>query len=447
MIQLPTGGKKLFVLDTNVILHDGECFLNFEEHDIVIPMVVLEELDKFKKGNENRNLQARRFLRKVDEYSNDVLSEDGMDLGEGCGKLWIVLTDQLNQKLGRAFLQDCPDHRILNTALLLQQQHPNRKVILITKDTNLRLKARGLKVIAQDYTTDKVDDVSQLYRGTRILETAPEVIDEFYANGGTIDKAELALDDGVDLHANEFFVFRHGSKSTLASYHAGVGSFCRVDKPHAYGIQPKNVEQTFALQALLDDSIKLVTLVGKAGTGKTLLALAAALERNNSYQQVLMGRPIVPLSNRDLGFLPGDIDAKMDPYMQPLYDNLKVIQNQFGITDPRQIGIRSMLENEKLVITPLSYIRGRSLQNVYFIVDEAQNLTPHEMKTIITRAGEGTKIVLTGDIHQIDHPYLDTESNGLSFLISRMKGQGIYAHVMLEKGERSELADLASKVL
>ena len=447
MIQLPTGGKKLFVLDTNVILHDGECFLNFEEHDIVIPMVVLEELDKFKKGNENRNLQARRFLRKVDEYSNDVLSEDGMDLGEGCGRLWIVLTDQLNQKLGRAFLQDCPDHRILNTALLLQQQYPDRKVILITKDTNLRLKARGLKTIAQDYTTDKVDDVNQLYRGTRILETAPGIIDAFYANGGTIGKTELALDDGVDLHANEFFVFRHGSKSTLASYHATVDSFCRVDKPNAYGIQPKNVEQTFALKALLDDSIKLVTLVGQAGTGKTLLALAAALERNNSYQQVLMGRPIVPLSNRDLGFLPGDIDAKMDPYMQPLYDNLKVIQNQFGTTDPRQIGIRSMLENEKLIITPLSYIRGRSLQNVYFIVDEAQNLTPHEMKTIITRAGEGTKIVLTGDIHQIDHPYLDTESNGLSFLISRMKGQGIYAHVMLEKGERSELADLASKVL
>jgi len=447
MIQLPTGGKKLFVLDTNVILHDGECFLNFEEHDIVIPMVVLEELDKFKKGNENRNLQVRRFLRKVDEYSNDVLSEDGMDLGEGCGRLWIVLTDRLNQKLGRAFLQDCPDHRILNTALLLQQQYPDRKVILITKDTNLRLKARGLKIVAQDYTTDKVDDVTQLYRGTRILETAPGIIDEFYANGGTIGKTELALDDAVDLHANEFFVFRHGSKSTLASYQAGVDSFCLVDKPNAYGIQPKNVEQIFALQALLDDSIKLVTLVGKAGTGKTLLALAAALERNNSYQQVLMGRPIVPLSNRDLGFLPGDIDAKMDPYMQPLYDNLKVIQNQFGTTDPRQIGIRSMLENEKLVITPLSYIRGRSLQNVYFIVDEAQNLTPHEMKTIITRAGEGTKIVFTGDIHQIDHPYLDTESNGLSFLISRMKGQGIYAHVMLEKGERSELADLASKVL
>ena len=201
------------------------------------------------------------------------------------------------------------------------------------------------------------------------------------------------------------------------------------------------------MQALLDDSIKLVTLAGKAGTGKTLLALAAALERNNSYQQVLMGRPIVPLSNRDLGYLPGDIDAKMDPYMQPLYDNLKVIQNQFATTDPRQIGIRSMLENEKLVLTPLSYIRGRSLQNVYFIVDEAQNLTPHEMKTIITRAGEGTKIVLTGDIHQIDHPYLDTESNGLSFLISRMKGQDIYAHVMLEKAERSALAELASQVL
>ncbi|HCA49181.1 MAG TPA: ribonuclease, partial [Planctomycetaceae bacterium] len=282
---------------------------------------------------------------------------------------------------------------------------------------------------------------------TQILETSPELIDEFYANGGTIEAEKVGLPDDVALHANEFFVFRHGSKSTLATYNEGVGSFCRVDRPVSYGIQPKNVEQTFALQALLDDSIRLVTLVGKAGTGKTLLALAAALERNGAYQQVLMGRPIVPLSNRDLGFLPGDIDAKMDPYMQPLYDNLKVIQNQFGTTDPRQINVRSMLENERLMITPLSYIRGRSLQNVYFIVDEAQNLTPHEMKTIITRAGEGTKIVLTGDIHQIDHPYLDTESNGLSFLISRMKGQGIYAHVMLEKGERSVLADLASKVL
>ena len=447
MIQLPLDGKKLFVLDTNVILHDGECFLNFDEHDVVIPMVVLEELDKFKKGNQNRNLQARRFLRKVDAYSDDVLNEDGVSLGEQSGRLWIVLTDQLNQKLGRAFLQDCPDHRILNTALLLQQKHPDRKVILITKDTNLRLKARGLKIIAQDYTTDKVDDVTQLYRGTQILETAPQAIDDFYANGGTIDVEQMSLADNIELHANEFFVFRNGSRSTLATYNAGVHSFCRVEKPNAYGIQPKNVEQTFALQALLDDSIKLVTLVGKAGTGKTLLALAAALERNNSYQQVLMGRPIVPLSNRDLGYLPGDIDAKMDPYMQPLYDNLKVIQNQFATTDPRQIGIRSMLENEKLVLTPLSYIRGRSLQNVYFIVDEAQNLTPHEMKTIITRAGEGTKIVLTGDIHQIDHPYLDTESNGLSFLISRMKGQDIYAHVMLEKGERSALADLASQVL
>ena len=447
MIQLPIGGKKLFVLDTNVILHDGECFLNFDEHDVIIPMVVLEELDKFKKGNENRNLQARRFLRKVDEYSGDVLNEEGVSLGEQAGRLWILVTDQLNKTLGRAFLQDCPDHRILNAALILQQNHPDRKVVLITKDTNLRLKARGLNVLAQDYTTDKVDDVEQLYRGTQILETSPELIDEFYANGGTIEAEKVGLPDDVALHANEFFVFRHGSKSTLATYNEGVGSFCRVDRPVSYRIQPKNVEQTFALQALLDDSIRLVTLVGKAGTGKTLLALAAALERNGAYQQVLMGRPIVPLSNRDLGFLPGDIDAKMDPYMQPLYDNLKVIQNQFGTTDPRQINVRSMLENERLMITPLSYIRGRSLQNVYFIVDEAQNLTPHEMKTIITRAGEGTKIVLTGDIHQIDHPYLDTESNGLSFLISRMKGQGIYAHVMLEKGERSVLADLASKVL
>ncbi len=247
--------------------------------------------------------------------------------------------------------------------------------------------------------------------------------------------------------ANENFVFKNGSKSALLTYTDTNGSFQRVSKVTAYGIQPRNAEQTFALCALRDPEIKLVTIAGKAGTGKTLLALAAALETAARYQQIMLARPIVPLSNRDLGFLPGDIQAKLDPYMQPLFDNLNVIRHQFGHNDVHSKRIQDMLDDERLVITPLSYIRGRSLQKMYFIVDEAQNLTPHEVKTIITRAGEGTKIVFTGDMHQIDQPYLDALSNGLSHLINRMKGQAIYAHVTLEKGERSKLADLASELL
>jgi PhoH-like ATPase len=233
----------------------------------------------------------------------------------------------------------------------------------------------------------------------------------------------------------------------LAAYDPFEKKIVRVDKPTAYGITPRNAEQSFALHMLLDNRIHLVTLSGKAGTGKTLLALAAALEKRSDYRQIFLARPIVPLSNRDLGFLPGDIQSKLDPYMQPLFDNLSVIRHQFKSNDKRSIGINEMLEHDKLLITPLAYIRGRSLQKAYFIVDEAQNLTPHEVKTVITRAGEGTKVIFTGDIHQIDHPYLDKRSNGLTYLISRMKGEDVFAHINLEKGERSELAELASNLL
>jgi PhoH-like ATPase len=246
--------------------------------------------------------------------------------------------------------------------------------------------------------------------------------------------------------ANENFILRNGSKSVLARYRSEDFSYNRILTNKAYGIKPRNAEQSFALTALTDDNLKLVTLAGKAGSGKTLLALAAALECRSNYRQILLARPIVPLSNRDLGFLPGDVAAKLDPYMQPLYDNLTVIRHQLGDSEDAR-RIPEMLESQKLEISPLAYIRGRSLQRVFFIVDEAQNLTPHEVKTIITRAGEGTKIVLTGDIQQIDHPYLDSLSNGLSYLINRMVGQPIYAHVTLEKGERSELAELASDLL
>jgi PhoH-like ATPase len=285
-----------------------------------------------------------------------------------------------------------------------------------------------------------------LYTGKRLIDgVSHDEVGLFFEGRGGVPRELISRIE--DPQPNENFVFRNGSKSVLIHYSAQDNAFQRIDKQAAYGIQPRNADQWFALRALLDDRVSLITLAGKAGTGKTLLALAAALEQRTKYQQILLARPIVPLSNRDLGFLPGDIDAKLEPYMQPLFDNLNVIRNQFRENDERLGEIKDLLEMEKLKITPLSYIRGRSLQKTYFIIDEAQNLTPHEVKTIITRAGDGTKVVLTGDLQQIDQPYLDALSNGLSHLINRMVGQPIYAHISLEKGERSELADLASRLL
>ena len=438
--------QKLFVLDTNVILHDSNCIRNFHEHDVAIPITVLEELDKFKRGNEDINFQARQFLRDLDQLTGDLLSTTGAPLGSGRGGVRVILGAEQDDRIASAFLQNTPDHRILNTAASLQKERPARKVILVSKDTNLRVKAKGIGVLAQDYTSDKIESFDKLYMGKRVVENVDaDVISGFYTGSGVVS-AE-AVTDVQDPIANENFVLRAGSKSVLASFKAATNSFVRVEKKTCYGISPRNAEQSFAVNALLDDDIRLVTLAGTAGTGKTLLALAAALECRQQYRQILLARPVVPLSNRDLGFLPGDISDKLDPYMQPLYDNLTVIRHQFHESSPAAQRIQEMRESEKLLVTPLAYIRGRSLQKIFFIVDEAQNLTPHEIKTIITRAGEGTKIIFTGDIRQIDQPYLDALSNGLSYLINRMVGQSIFAHITLEKGERSALADLASELL
>ncbi|MCA9105318.1 MAG: PhoH family protein [Planctomycetales bacterium] len=437
--------RKLFVLDTNVPLHDANCWNSFQEHDLAIPIAVLEELDQFKKGHQDINFQAREFLRRLDSLTGDVTSDEGASIGEGRGSMRVVLGEPLDERLRTAFLHDCPDHRIVNCALHLTETVRDRDVVLVSKDTNVRTKARAFGITAEDYIRDKVESIDKLYTGRRFVETSDDLVDRFYQADGILAVGEAPeIDEPV---ANENFVIRGGSKSALATYHAADQTLRRVEKMKAYGITPRNSEQSFALAALTDPSIRLVTLVGKAGTGKTLLALAAALHVRSTFRQILLARPIVPLSNKDIGFLPGDVSAKLDPYMQPLYDNLGVIRHQFDQNDPDAQRINQMLENEKLLITPLAYIRGRSLQKIYFIVDEAQNLTPHEVKTIITRAGEGTKIVFTGDIHQIDHPYLDTLSNGLSYLINRMVGQPIYSHITLEKGERSELADLASQLL
>lgn len=436
--------RKLFVLDTNVLLHDSACIHSFQENDIAIPITVLEELDQFKKGQGDIHYHAREFLRALDDLTGDLLSHGGASLGRGRGRIRVVLGHGLDERLRDAFLRDSPDHRILNTALRLTEAHADRPVILVSKDTNLRMKAKALGLRAQDFIRDKVESVEKLYTGKRMVEASNEVIDTFYREELTPRHQVPALHEPV---ANENFVLRNGSKSVLACYSAADEAYRRVEKTKCYGIVPRNAEQSFAINALINDDVRLVTLAGKAGTGKTLLALAAALHCRSNYRQILLARPIVPLSNRDIGYLPGDVSAKLDPYMQPLYDNLAVIRHQFEPASTEAQRIHAMLEAEKLVITPLAYIRGRSLQRIFFIVDEAQNLTPHEVKTIITRAGEGTKIVFTGDVHQIDHPYLDSLSNGLSYLINRMVGQPLYTHITLEKGERSPLADLASELL
>lgn len=433
---------KIFVLDTNVILHDATCIYHFENNEVVIPISVLEELDQFKRGNEQIHFNARDFLRSLDDLST---GSNNSEFNKRDGKIRVLVNHDWHPDVEASFQEDCPDHRIINCAYKLNIDNPDREVILVTKDTNMRLKSRSLGLSAEDYSRDAIEDLRQVYTGSRLVENVgTREIDELYASQG-IDVA--GLDSVTNPIANENFILRNGQKSILAAYDPFESKIVRVDKPTAYGIEPRNAEQSFAIHMLMDNRIQLVTLSGKAGTGKTLLALAAALEKRSDFRQIFLARPIVPLSNRDLGFLPGDIQSKLDPYMQPLYDNLSVIRHQFPPNDKRAVKIDEMLEQDKLQITPLAYIRGRSLQKAFFIVDEAQNLTPHEVKTVITRAGEGTKIIFTGDIHQIDHPYLDKRSNGLTYLISRMKGQDMFAHITLEKGERSELAELASNLL
>ena len=419
--------RKLFVIDTNVVLHDSTCIHQFEENDIVVPISVLEELDHFKRGNEQLHFNAREFLRQLDELSNQKSTDDSNLQDQKQGKVRVVVNHNWHPDVEAAFQEDCPDHRILNCAYKLSNNNSGRETILISKDTNMRLKARSLGITAEDYTTDKIMNLDSVYTGSRLVEDVPGAAIETLINTGQIDLT--AFPRITKPKANENFIIRNGTKSALATYNAIEDKILRVEKMPAYGILPRNAEQSFALHMVTDNKVQLVTLSGKAGTGKTLIALAGALKCRSDYRKIYLARPIVPLSNRDLGFLPGDIQSKLEPYMQPLFDNLSVIRHQFRAKDKRLKKINQMLEDEKLLITPLAYIRGRSLQRSFFIVDEAQNLTPHEVKTIITRAGDGTKIVFTGDIQQIDHPYLDKRSNGLTYLISRMKNQDMYAHI------------------
>ena len=440
------GTKKNFVLDTNVILHDYNCLKNFQENDIYLPIVVLEELDKFKKGNEQINYNAREFVRELDLITDDSLFTHGAPLGEGLGKLFIVTGDSEAPKVHESFPARKPDHQILAVAEYLARKYPKMKNILVTKDVNLRMEARSIGIFCEDYITDKVVNVDIFEKSNEVFENIePDLIDRIYSSREGLDISEFDFKDII--RPNECFILKSDRSSVLARYNPFTHTVCRVNKTKNYGIEPRNAEQSFAFEILNDPDIKLVALTGKAGTGKTLLALAAALGKLTEYKQILLALPIVALSNKDLGFLPGDATEKVAPYMQPLFDNLNVIKRQFASNSTEVKRLEDMQKSEQLVIEALAFIRGRSLSETYCIIDEAQNLTPHEIKTIITRAGEGTKMVFTGDIQQIDQPYLDSQSNGLVYMIDRMKDQNLFAHVNLVKGERSELSELASNLM
>lgn len=438
--------SKIFVLDTSVILYDHDAFQNFQEHDVAIPIQVLEELDNLKSGNDTRNYEARSFIRLMDDLSKSKLINKWTPLkGKGRGNFKIVMDDiPIQVDAEKIFGSGKFDHRILNSALSLQEQHPEKKIILVSKDICLRLKAKALNLYAEDYETGKIKNVEELNTGKTIVEKVPDnILEELLSKTSLASSAtEIPI-----IHKNHFFLLKSSTKSIAAYYNPRSEEFEYIPLQTAYNITARNPEQSFAIHALLNPNIKLVTIQGNAGTGKTLLAVASAIEQRRNYRQIFITRPIVPLSNKDMGFLPGDIKTKIDPYMAPIWDNLKFIKDQLGADEKAQTKIDELVNTEKILVSPLAYIRGRTLTKIFFIVDEAQNLTPHEIKTIISRAGEDTKIVFTGDIYQIDTPYLDAESNGLSYLIDKAKNHPLYAHITLQKGERSELANLANELL
>ena len=438
--------KKIFILDTNVILHDYTCLQNFEENDVVIPNTVLEELDNFKSGNREINYNARRFLAQVDDLLiNNSLSANTASLGKNKGTLTLSLNHKCEKKVKDFFTEDTPDHRIISCAYTIKKKS-KFETIIVSKDSALRLKARVIGLESENYTHDQlINDPEKIFSGCRTInDVDSKVISKLYNSKKiSLESMNTFIENPMP---NEQFVLKNGSASALINFNQNKKKYELIKQKDAFGIIARNAEQILAINLLLNKDLALTSIMGKAGTGKTLLALATALENKRHYRKIYIARPIIPLSNKDIGFLPGDIDDKIKPYMQPLYDNLNVIKH--NLNDRKKIeNFERLLNEKKIEVIPLAYIRGRSLHGVTIIVDEAQNLTPHEIKTVITRAGENTKIIFTGDVNQIDHPYLDIKSNGLTYLVERMKGQNIFGHITLNKGERSELSEIASELL
>jgi PhoH-like ATPase len=437
--------KKIFILDTNVLLHDPQALLKFEDNDVIIPITVIEEIDSFKKDLSETGRNAREISRLLDGFRDKAHLIDGVALPDG-GTLRVVLfTESAFKRLPPELRVDRGDNRILAVALQMVDES-SCPVVFVTKDTNLRIKADAVGMHAEDYESDKVS-IEELYSGMAEVAVSREEVDRFYGQG--------FLDMAGEFYANQCLTLMdegNPSHTAIGRYHAALGRvlpLIRPPKEGLWGINARNREQQYAIDLLLNDDIQLVTLVGKAGTGKTLLAIAAGLAKSadeGAYSRLLVSRPIFPLG-RDLGFLPGDVEEKLAPWMQPIFDNVELLLGMVDEHGKRKRGYKELVDMGLLEIEPLTYIRGRSIPKQYMIVDEAQNLTPHEIKTIITRAGEGTKIVLTGDPYQIDNPYIDSSSNGLTYTVEKFKNQDIAGHVTLMRGERSPLAELAANLL
>ncbi|HRK01905.1 MAG TPA: PhoH family protein [Oligoflexia bacterium] len=437
--------RKAFVLDTNVLLFDPLAINKFGSNDVIIPITVIEEIDRFKREMSENGRNARQFSRLMDQIRKQGQLSQGVKLPNGA-----ILMVELGSggPLPTELSADRADNRILATAMNMRKLAPKRPVVFVTKDTNLRIKADALGLDAEDYEPTHTHS-EDLYSGVATLQVPPEVVDEFYA------QKKVQLKDH-HLRANQYVIM----KDSTNPHHTAMGRFNReIDcivplyKPAEglWGIFPKNAEQSFAIDMLLNDEIKLVSLVGKAGTGKTLLAIAAGLAKTvdeGIFHRLLVSRPVFPLG-KDIGFLPGDIEEKLNPWMQPIYDNIDFLFGASPVKARRGAGkgCQELMNQGLLCIEPLTYIRGRSIPNQFMIVDEAQNLTPHEIKTIITRAGDATKIVLTGDCFQIDNPYVDSNNNGLAYVVERFKDESISGHISLVKGERSKLSELASNLL
>ncbi|OLD32352.1 MAG: phosphate starvation-inducible protein PhoH, partial [Myxococcales bacterium 13_1_40CM_2_68_15] len=430
-----------------VLLHDPRALFQFKDNNVIIPIYVVEEIDKFKRDLSELGRNARQVSRDLDAFreENGSLTE-GVPLESG-GTLRVLFTER---ELPRELMnQHIADNRILALAMDVKEREPNLRCVFVTKDINLRIRADALGLVTEDYENDKIEN-PEVYMGVRELEVGKGDIDDFYARG------ELAPPDGVNgVYPNEFALLKDRNApnhTALSKYSAQKGRFVpllKSLKEGAWGLRPRNKEQSFALDLLLNDEIKLVTIVGKAGTGKTLLAIAAGLQKTMEeqvYQKMLVSRPVFPLG-KDIGFLPGTVEEKLNPWMQPIYDNVEFLMGLSRADKKAGRSYKELIDLGLVAIEPLTYIRGRSIPNQYIVVDEAQNLTPHEVKTIITRVGDNTKIVLTGDPYQIDNPYVDSTSNGLVHVVNKFKHERLAGHITLTKGERSALAELASNVL
>lgn len=464
IVTTPSSSKiKSFVLDTNVLLHNARALYMFDDNEVVIPFAVLEELDKFKKQNDDVGRNCREAIRQLDKLREKGKLTDGVEWNDKGGRVRVEFADDERPEV---LHENLPDNRIISIAWRLKET--GRRTVLISKDINVRLKSDSLGIQTEDFEAMRVDS-DRLYAGYVDLSVTGELIDQLYEEK-QLELSELEAylvyedADGktypIHVHANQYINLRDigdESHTGLARRLADTDHIIPVQGPRkpVYGIMARNVQQTMALDLLLDDEIKLVTLLGTAGSGKTLLALAAGMSKiftEQRYDKLLVARPIMPMG-RDIGYLPGDKDEKLASWMQPIFDNLSYLVSTRGAgpqhadSKPAETRVNQLMESGRLVLEALTYIRGRSIPHQFIIIDEAQNLTPHEVKTIVSRVGEGTKIILTGDVYQIDNPYLDSASNGLSYMVERLKGQALVGHVTLQRSERSELASLAAEKL